>query len=108
MRMQTALLATGLLLLLALAPWLVSSCAQRSLLPDQLRQARTQYARARGGGPSGDDGRPTSGTQQPQGDRAWHCGGHRAGRHPTTHVAARANCYCHAHRTCYTDYNQAN
>lgn len=44
MRMQTALLATGLLLLLALAPWLVSSCAQRPLLPDELRQARTQYA----------------------------------------------------------------
>jgi len=44
MRMQTALLATGLLLVLALAPWLVSSCAQRPLLPDELRQARTQYA----------------------------------------------------------------
>jgi len=44
MRMQTALLATSLLLVLALAPWLVSSCAQRPLLPDELRQARTQYA----------------------------------------------------------------
>jgi len=43
MRRQTAVLAICLLLLLALAPWLISSCGQRPLLPDELRQARTAY-----------------------------------------------------------------
>ncbi|MFZ4663498.1 MAG: hypothetical protein ACOYNY_41215 [Caldilineaceae bacterium] len=43
MRTQTAMLITCLLLLLALAPWLISSCSQRPLLPDELRQERTNY-----------------------------------------------------------------
>jgi hypothetical protein len=43
MRTQTAFLLSCMLLLLAAAPWLISSCTQQPLLPDELRQARTQY-----------------------------------------------------------------
>lgn len=43
MRKRISILLTGILLLFALAPWLISSCASHPLLPDQLAQAPVHY-----------------------------------------------------------------
>lgn len=43
MRTQTVLLLTTVLLLVALAPWIVSSCSSRPLMPNELPQQRSRY-----------------------------------------------------------------
>jgi len=43
MRSHVAIILVCVLIVLAMMPWIVSSCAQRPLLPDELRQERENY-----------------------------------------------------------------